>query len=313
MPTTITGDSGAAYNGISRLISGATNASPIVITTSTAHFFATGDSVLITDVEGNTAANDLWKITKISSTTFSLDGSTGSGAYTSGGTAVDLSLTPQFQAPADGDNLDAASVNSAFEALADRTQFLALAHAPRIWVPGCEIRGVSGTARAASLDGTFNPITATEAIYSASALKTTSAIAGTHATNTWHLLLPLDAYLRTGQGRTLATATLYFTPDDTNLGTPSSRLRFGIGRQVLTTDAFAIPDAPEPLLSTGSGFATDAQAGTYNLVLHKLTFVPDQNEVIDTTRYGYVAIIPLSHDTLGDYTYAIHGIQLAFA
>ena len=313
MPTTITGDSGEAYNGISRLISGATNASPIVITTSTAHFFATGDSVLITDVEGNTAANGLWRITKNSSTTFSLTGSTGSGAYTSGGTAVNLSLTPQFQAPSDGETLDAASVNSAFEALADRTQFLALPHAPLIWVPGSAICGVSGSARAASLDGTFNPITATEAIYSGSALKTTSAIAGTHATNCFHLLLPLDQFLRYGQGRTLASATLYFTPDDTNVGTPSSRVRFGIGRQVLTTDAFAIPDAPTALLSSGSGFVQDAQAGTYNLVLHKLAFVPDQNEVIDTTRYGYVGIIPLSHSTLGDFTYAIHGVQLAFA
>jgi hypothetical protein len=41
--------------------------------------------VTIASVGGNTAANGDWVITKISDTTFSLDGSTGSGAYTSGG------------------------------------------------------------------------------------------------------------------------------------------------------------------------------------------------------------------------------------
>src|SRR5262249_53579373 len=53
-----------------------------------------------------------------------VDGSTGNGAYTSGGTAFNRSLTPQFQIPDDGDDVDAVSVNIAFEALADRTQYL---------------------------------------------------------------------------------------------------------------------------------------------------------------------------------------------
>lgn len=126
MPT-ITGDPTTVSNGLSRTITGATNATPIVITTSVAHLFATGDTVVVSGVLGNTAANGTWTITKISATTFSLATSVGSGAYTSGGTAIDVSLTPQFQAPADGDTLDAASVLAAIEALADRTQFLALA------------------------------------------------------------------------------------------------------------------------------------------------------------------------------------------
>lgn len=66
-------------------ISGATNASPIVIT-ATAHGRTTGDDIFIADVQGNSAANGFWNaITVIDANTISLPGSTGSGAYTSGG------------------------------------------------------------------------------------------------------------------------------------------------------------------------------------------------------------------------------------
>jgi len=132
MSSTITGDATAADLYLSRTVTGATNASPIVITTSANHLFATGDRVIVASVGGNTAANGEFYITKISATTFSLDGSTGNGAYTAGGTAACVTLTPQFTIPADGDNLDAASVNVALEALADRTQILALAVKNRI-------------------------------------------------------------------------------------------------------------------------------------------------------------------------------------
>ena len=66
-------------------ITGATNASPIVIT-SASHGLNTGVKVTITGVGGNTAANESWTITRVSANTFSLDGSTGNGSYTSGGT-----------------------------------------------------------------------------------------------------------------------------------------------------------------------------------------------------------------------------------
>lgn len=68
-------------------ITGATNAFPIVITTSGNHFFATGNYIRIRDVGGNTNANGLWPITVLSPTTFSLDGSAGNAAFTAGGTA----------------------------------------------------------------------------------------------------------------------------------------------------------------------------------------------------------------------------------
>ena len=71
---------------LSGVISGATNATPIVITTSAVHGYTTGDSVTIRGVLGNTAANVTGNtITVLSTTTFSLDAVAGNGAYTSGG------------------------------------------------------------------------------------------------------------------------------------------------------------------------------------------------------------------------------------
>jgi hypothetical protein len=67
-----------------KTITGATNASPIVIT-STAHGYSNGDFVHISGVAGNTAANGLFAIQNVAANTFELVGSTGSGAYTSGG------------------------------------------------------------------------------------------------------------------------------------------------------------------------------------------------------------------------------------
>lgn len=68
-----------------KAITGATNATPIAITC-TAHGYSTGDTVVITGVAGNTNANGTWEITNTGANTFTLDGSAGNAAYTSGGT-----------------------------------------------------------------------------------------------------------------------------------------------------------------------------------------------------------------------------------
>ncbi len=75
-------DTGAALT-----ITGATNATPIVITTSASHGLATNMFVRNAAVGGNTAANGEFQITVLSGTTYSLNGTVGSGAYTSGGTS----------------------------------------------------------------------------------------------------------------------------------------------------------------------------------------------------------------------------------
>lgn len=66
-------------------VSNATNASPIVITSSGAHGLSTGQIVKISDIYGNENANGIWKVKVLSTTTFELTGSVGSGAYNSNG------------------------------------------------------------------------------------------------------------------------------------------------------------------------------------------------------------------------------------
>ena len=99
------GSSGLLANGVGSLdfkdtgtITGATNASPIVISAS-GHGLQTGMKVSVASVGGNTNANGTWTITKVNDNSFSLDTSSGNSAYTSGGTwkvtgLYYVSLTP---------------------------------------------------------------------------------------------------------------------------------------------------------------------------------------------------------------------------
>ena len=66
-----------------RAIEGASNATPIVITDN-GHGNVTGDVVFIYGVQGNTAANGAWQITKIDDNTYSLNNSSGNGDYVGG-------------------------------------------------------------------------------------------------------------------------------------------------------------------------------------------------------------------------------------
>jgi hypothetical protein len=75
-----------AYWPINGIITGATNANPIVITSAN-HGLISTQSVTISGVLGNLAANGTFVITKIDANTFSIPVA-GSGAYTSGGTWV---------------------------------------------------------------------------------------------------------------------------------------------------------------------------------------------------------------------------------
>ena len=105
----------------------ATNATPISITTSAAHNYASGDTVVITGITGNTAANGTFVIIVTSSTSFTLTGSVGNGAYVSGGTAKDTNLLPFAAQPSNGDVFTVDQLNTYLSNLADKIQFLALA------------------------------------------------------------------------------------------------------------------------------------------------------------------------------------------
>lgn len=67
-------------------VTGATNTSPIRITTSGAHGLTTGDIVRIEGTQGNTGCIATWEITVVDGTHFDLNFSAGDGTYTSGGT-----------------------------------------------------------------------------------------------------------------------------------------------------------------------------------------------------------------------------------
>lgn len=84
--TTTVASSSGTVPGVSNLaITAATNATPIAVTTASAHGLSSGNYVTISGVLGNTAANGTWSITVTGASTFTLTGSSGNAAYTSGG------------------------------------------------------------------------------------------------------------------------------------------------------------------------------------------------------------------------------------
>lgn len=75
-----------SWNGNTLTVTGASNATPIQITTSASHGLVTGQTVSIIGVNGNYSANGAWFISVTGANTFTLTGSVGIGAWTSGGT-----------------------------------------------------------------------------------------------------------------------------------------------------------------------------------------------------------------------------------
>ena len=65
-------------------VNAATNASPIVVTTSATHGLVSGDQVRIQNAAGNTAANGIFTVNVLNTTQFQLAGSAGNGTYTAG-------------------------------------------------------------------------------------------------------------------------------------------------------------------------------------------------------------------------------------
>lgn len=88
-----------------KAVTAATNATPIVITTGTAHGFTNGDYVMIAGVTGNTNANGYRKIKNVAASTAELTDTSDvniAGNGTFGGTAYVANLGPS----ASGDNWD---------------------------------------------------------------------------------------------------------------------------------------------------------------------------------------------------------------
>ncbi len=65
-------------------ITSCTNAEPINVLTGSAHGCLTGDMVLIVNMGTATAANKIWRVTKVDATHVTLDGSVASGVGSGG-------------------------------------------------------------------------------------------------------------------------------------------------------------------------------------------------------------------------------------
>lgn len=75
---------GATDPGRSGLITAATAASPIVVT-SAAHGLSNGNQVIVAEGAGLSGMNGLWTVANVTTNTFELQGSTGTGSYVGGG------------------------------------------------------------------------------------------------------------------------------------------------------------------------------------------------------------------------------------
>lgn len=76
----------AAGGAVGGAITAATNATPIVITTTSAHGLVTGQVVVVAGLVGNTAGNGTFEISAASGSTYTLLNSAGNGVWSSGGT-----------------------------------------------------------------------------------------------------------------------------------------------------------------------------------------------------------------------------------
>lgn len=99
-----------------KVITNATNATPVVITANS-HGFSNGDIVSIFGVGGNSAANGIFKVANVTTNTFELQtraGSNvaGSGAYTSGGRVMNLTSAQNYSDVASGARIAVATLAS---------------------------------------------------------------------------------------------------------------------------------------------------------------------------------------------------------
>lgn len=121
MPSTYNGEPGNISFPSTLAISSSTNASPIVVTTATAHGLTTGDRAVVRQHATNNAANGTWTVTVTGANTIELDGSTGNGVGGATGTVAPLIYGASTTLPSDGDARNAASVNVPIGTTLDRS------------------------------------------------------------------------------------------------------------------------------------------------------------------------------------------------
>jgi hypothetical protein len=174
------GSAGSAVDLL--LISGATNATPIVLTVAANSGLKTGDRIAVSGITGNTGANGEWEIEVASATTVKLLGSVGNGTY--GGTprcAQIFDRTPFTKGGsgvlAVGGNLVGTLTFTAFESY---TEFAA------------NDNSLGGAVKAPILSSTVQGITNTDATSASTSTKATSALvmAATNAGAEYEIKVP---------------------------------------------------------------------------------------------------------------------------
>lgn len=106
-----------------KTITAATTATPIAITTSTAHGWTTGDVVSISGINGLSGGNGNFTVTVTSTTTATLTGSVGTGTYSSGGYAAKVGVA-------------ISNIGWMSNAFSGSTTWLYLQTSPSDWVTG---------------------------------------------------------------------------------------------------------------------------------------------------------------------------------
>jgi hypothetical protein len=124
---------GVAYNGLggniappaSVAISNVGSTAPLEVTTATAHGMLTGDEVDIFGVQGAVGANGSWIVTVIDATHYTLNGSSATAAYTTGGSSQCIVFSGNVGLnPANGDALNASTWIPGMSCPQDRTAYL---------------------------------------------------------------------------------------------------------------------------------------------------------------------------------------------
>jgi hypothetical protein len=282
MSTIYSGNPGNVSNSLTRTITGAANngSGLIRITTSTTHLFSPHDVVIITGVTGTTEANGTWSITVISSTTFDLVGSTFTNAYSSGGTAVDRSLTPAATLPSDGEQVTATSIIAAVQVCLDRTQFLATqpVEPTVLLLPPVPFNISYGSDWSVGDDGTGN--------------STGPRIVKT-VPNDSALLFDLTQYVNQFNGRRLAQIETILAVGQSHSAVPVTLPAMLLFRTQSLTALGAITADQSLFSGVQRAFPTPGSGALWYASGHlqSWSLVTDQNNVIDTSRRYYLAII----------------------
>jgi len=208
--------------------------------------------------------------------------------------------------PADGDTIDAASVNTALEALADGV--VALQSLTRLVYPkfvGLQSGESTGTAANTNWWWAYPNFTDTNPSLKTTdgALRWTPFGVEFQEKNATSYFMPIDEHV--ADGSVLASVVASLNPA-AHGALPATMPALAVIRMNRTGTA-------DLLLSTGNGWATDssATAGAYSAT-HDITFTPNQNATIDRSLYSYALLFLNEGGANSELLTALYPFRLTF-